>query len=256
MTHESLARPWASGRAAIGGWVSRGHDFTVDLFRQAGYDFVAIDCQHTPIDESAVASILAHTHPGSPATLVRVSKNDASLIGLLADAGADGVIVPMVSTADEAAAAVAAVRYPPRGVRSYGAMRADLPLHDLRAMAERVSIFVMIETEAGLANIEEITSVPGIAGVYIGPGDLSIALGLDPVLGLTTDQLAEPVEHIRRACEASGVVLGMHQIRAEHAIRWISRGVRLAAISDRFMLLAAAVAELEAARRGSAPGPD
>jgi 4-hydroxy-2-oxoheptanedioate aldolase len=255
VTHQSLTRPWDDGRAAIGGWVSRGHDFTIDMFRRAGYDFVGIDCQHTPVDESTVAAMLAHTPAGSPATLVRVSKNDATLIGLLADAGADGVIVPMVSTVDEAAAAVAAVHYPPRGIRSYGPMRPDLPMRDLQAMAARVSIFVMIETEEGLANVEEIAAVPGVAGIYVGPSDLSIALGLDPALGFESDQLVEPVERIRQACEKSGVVLAMHQVRADDAVRWIERGVRLVSISDRFMLFAAAVAELERAREATPPGP-
>ena len=99
-------------------------------------------------------------------------------------------------------------------------------------MSARVSLFVMIETAEGLANVEEIAQVPGLGGVYVGPADLSIGLGLDPMRGFTTDQLAQPVERIRKACDASGIVLGMHQMNGASARRWIERGVRLATLGS------------------------
>jgi len=248
VAHESLQRAWAQGRPAVGGWVSRAPDFVIDMFRRAGYDFIGIDCQHTPADESAVAALLAALAPGGPPAFVRVSKNDPSLIGLIADAGADGVIVPAVSSAEEARAAVAAVRYPPRGIRSYGPMRADLPVGDLTALADRVSVLVMIETEEGLDRVDEIVGVPGVAGVYIGPADLSIALGMDPTLAFSSDQLVDAVERIRRACASAGIIVGMHQTSAADAARWAARGVQLMSISDRFMLYAAVQETLRAAR--------
>jgi 2-keto-3-deoxy-L-rhamnonate aldolase RhmA len=112
VAHESLQRAWAQGRPAVGGWVSRAPDFVIDMFRRAGYDFIGIDCQHTPSDESAVAALLAGLAPGGPPAFVRVSKNDPSLIGLIADAGADGVIVGMHQTS-----AADAARWAARGVQ-------------------------------------------------------------------------------------------------------------------------------------------
>jgi 4-hydroxy-2-oxoheptanedioate aldolase len=251
MTHESLKNAWDNNRAAVGGWVSGGGEFTLDLYRRAGYDYVGIDCQHTPMNEAIVAAMLQRTPAGSPATVVRVSKNDSALIGRVVDAGADGVIIPMVNTADEAAAAVAAVRYPPHGMRSFGPMRPDLRVDDLVALSARVSVFVMIETVDGLDNVEKITAVEGVAGVYVGPADLSIGLGLNPMAAFTSDQLVEPISRIRRACESAGVVLGMHQANAATAATWISRGVRLVSLGgDTAVFLSAAIAGLRDALGG------
>lgn len=260
VAHESLQRAWAEGRPAVGGWVSRAPDFVIDMFRRAGYDFIGIDCQHTAADESAVAALLTGLAPGGPPAFVRVSKNDPALIGLMADAGADGVIVPAVNSADEARAAVAAVRYPPHGIRSYGPMRTDLPVGDLTALADRVSVFVMIETSEGLGRVGEITGVPGVAGVYVGPADLSIALGMDPGLAFSSDQLADAVERIRRACANAGIIVGMHQTTAADAVRWAVRGVQLMSISDRFLLYGAVQEALRTARSATLapqarPGP-
>ncbi|MCW2542262.1 MAG: HpcH/HpaI aldolase [Frankiales bacterium] len=251
MTHESLVKAWSNNGAAVGGWVSGGAEFTLDLYRRAGYDYVGIDCQHTPYNEAMAAAMLQRTPVGAPATIVRVSKNDSALIGKLADAGADGVIIPMVDTAAEAAAALEAVRYPPRGVRSFGPMRSDLRVDDLVALGDRVAIFVMIETADGLANVEEIAAVPGLTGVYVGPADLSIGLGLNPLTAFTTEQLYEPIERIRKACEANDLILGMHQASAASAGNWISRGVRLASLGgDSATFLAAAIAGLKEAKEG------
>jgi 4-hydroxy-2-oxoheptanedioate aldolase len=253
MTHRSLSGAWESGRAALGGWVAAGGEFSLHGYQRAGYDYVGIDCQHSALDEADAAVLLQRASPADPATIVRVSKNDATLIGRLADAGADGIIVPMISTAQQAQEAVAAIRYPPAGIRSFGPSRADLPVSDLTEMAARVSLFVMIETAEGLDNVEEITQVPGLAGIYVGPADLSIGLGLEPMRAFTTDQLAEPIERIRKACEASGVVLGMHQIDGANARRWIERGVRLATLGgDLGMFITAARTQLQLAR--DAPG--
>jgi 2-keto-3-deoxy-L-rhamnonate aldolase RhmA len=251
MTHSSLKAVWDQDRAAIGGWVASGSEFSLDLYRRAQYDYIGIDCQHTAYNEAQAASMLQRVPAGSPAIIVRVSKNDATLIQRLCDAGADGIIVPMVNNAAEAEAAVAATRYPPRGVRSFGPNRPDLRADDLMALADRVSVFVMIETSDGLQNVDEITAVEGLAGVYVGPADLSIGLGLNPLTAFNSDQLLEPVERIRKACEANNIILGMHQMNAATATTWISRGVRLASLgSDGGLFLSAAIAALKDAKAG------
>jgi 4-hydroxy-2-oxoheptanedioate aldolase len=248
MTHSSLTSVWGTDDAAVGGWVTGGGEFSFDLYRRSGYDYVGLDCQHSALDEGDAANLVRRATDG-PATIIRVSKNDATLIGRLCDSGADGIIVPMVNNAAEAAAAVAAVWYPPHGVRSYGPVRPDLPSGDIVAMAERVSVFVMIETVDGLANVEEICAVPGLAGVYVGPADLSIALGLSPSDAYSTDQLVDSVERIRLACAANSIVLGMHQRDAASAVQWIARGARLVSLGgDGGMFLTAAKASLAQAK--------
>jgi len=179
-----------------------------------------------------------------------VSKNDHAFIGRVLDAGADGVIVPMVSTPEEAVAAVAACRYPPEGVRSFGPMRADLGL-DLGGLQDRVSCFVMIETSEGLERVEEICAVPNLGGIYIGPADLSIGLGLDPMKAFSSDQLDEPVKRIKAACEQAGVVMGSHSMNGTDAARWAGRGARLVSLgADTTMMATMARRELGVARAG------
>jgi 4-hydroxy-2-oxoheptanedioate aldolase len=252
MTHSSLESAWANGGAALGGWVSN-LEFSTDLFRRAGYDYIGIDCQHTVLSEAQVAATIVKLAPGGPAIVVRVSKNDSALIGKLCDAGADGIIVPMVNTAEEAAAAVAATRYPPRGVRSFGPHGPALRGQSLTQLGDRVSVFAMVETADGLKNVEEITAVAGLAGIYVGPADLSIGLGLDPMQAFGTDQLVEPVGQIRKACENNGIILGMHQANAATGITWIKRGVRFATISnDAGLFVTAAAAALAEAKQGVA----
>lgn len=249
MAHASLEQAWESGRAAVGGWVTAATTFSLDLYRRAQYDYIGIDCQHSVLSEADAAAMLVRLPGNGPAMIVRVSKNDSALIGKVCDAGADGIIVPMVNTAAEAEAAVAATRYPPRGVRSFGPMRPDLRADDIVALADRVSVFVMIETSAGLDNVDEITAVDGLRGVYVGPADLSIGLGLNPLTAFTSDQLVGPIDRIRAACEANGLVLGMHQANATSATAWIARGVRFATLgSDGGLFLAAAIAALREAR--------
>ena len=130
-----------------------------------------------------------------------------------------------------------ACRYPPAGVRSFGPFRADLGL-DLAELEQRVSCFVMIETAEGLANVRQICAVPGLAGVYIGPADLSIGLGLDPLLAFSTDQLEEPVAAIKAACAEFGLVMGSHSLNATDATRWVGRGAQLVSLGADSVMLA------------------
>ncbi len=246
MTHSSIAKAWDAGRAAVGGWVSAGGEFSINLYRQAGYDYVGVDCQHAAVSEADVMQILLRSHASAPATIVRVSKNDAALIGKLADGGADGIIVPSVNTAQEAAQAVAATRYPPDGIRSFGPMRADLRMADLPELSARVDVFAMIETADGLRNVEEICRVRGLRGVYVGLDDLSISLGLDRKAAFSSAEMAAHVARIGEACRSAGVILGMHQPDGTTAREWIARGVRLVSLgADSRLFLRAAIADLQ-----------
>jgi len=250
MPHSALVDRWRAGQPAFGGWVTGDSENVIAMFGRLGYDYVGIDTQHTPLNDAQAAVLVRRLANAPYAVIVRVSKNDPAIIGRILDAGADGIIVPMVSTAEEAAAAVQAYRYPPAGVRSFGPFRGDLGL-DLAALEQRVSCFVMIETAQGLENIREICAVPGLEGIYIGPADLSIGLGLDPMLAFSSDQLKEPVEAIRAACAEFGLVMGGHSLNATDAVRWVGRGSRLVSLgADSVMLATIAAQELATARRG------
>jgi 4-hydroxy-2-oxoheptanedioate aldolase len=255
MTHDSFTSAWKEGRAAVGGWITSDSLYLIELYDRAGYDYVGIDCQHTTVSESAAALMLQRSAGIRPAIVVRVSKNDSSLIGRLADAGADAVIVPMVSSAEEAQNAVSAVRYPPNGVRSFGPMRSDLGV-ELKSLEAHVSLLVMIETAEGLAQVKEIASTPGIAGIYVGPADLSIGLGFDPMTAFTTDNLVEPLARIRAACEEANVIFAMHTLGGEDAARRISMGVTMVSLgADAGLFYKAAIADRQAALAKATPTP-
>ena len=254
MPHQSLVDRWGRGETAFGGWITSDSEATIDAFGRLGYDYVGIDTQHTVLSDSQAAVLIRRLAGASFAMLVRVARNDAALIGRVLDAGADGVIVPMISTVDEARAAVAASQYPPAGVRSFGPMRADLGL-DLQEVQERASTFVMIETAEGLANVEDICAVEGLAGVYIGPADLSIGLGLNPMLAFSTDQLTDPLRKIKEACTKFGLVMGSHSLDGADAHRCALRGCGLVSIgADSVMLATIAAQELQVARHGGSEG--
>jgi 4-hydroxy-2-oxoheptanedioate aldolase len=255
MPHIALTTKWGVDQPAFGGWVTGDAEGTIAMFGRLGYDYVGIDTQHSPLSEAQAAVLVRRLVAAPYAVIVRVSKNNSALIGRLLDSGADGIIVPMVSTAEEARAAVSACRYPPDGIRSFGPFRGDLGL-DLEVLQQRVSLFVMIETSEGLANVRDICAVPGIEGVYIGPGDLSIGLGLDPMLAFSTDQLNGPVATIKAACLEFGRVMGGHSLNATDAVRWVGRGSRMVSLgADSVMLATIAAQELETARRGAGDQP-
>jgi 4-hydroxy-2-oxoheptanedioate aldolase len=198
-----------------------------------------------------VINVLA-TDAGGSSSVVRVGANDAGLIGRALDAGARAVIVPLVNTADEAALAVAACRYQPGGIRSFGPSRAPLRVGagDVASVDAAVACIVMIETAAGLANVEAICSTPGLDGVYIGPSDLSIALGATTA-GDVADLLAfhEGLAAVRAAAERAGIACGMHCPTGEVAAARLAEGFTFASVSsDLLHLEAAARAHFEAAR--------
>lgn len=249
-THEALTRRWAAGETAYGGWLVEESESALAAYAQAGFDYVGIDCQHSLLDESAAGRLVTRYRDAPFALLTRVSRNAVAPIGRLLDAGSDGIIVPGVNTVDEAEAAVAAMLYPPAGVRSFGPIRAGLGSTPAEISA-RALCLVMIETEAGLANVEAICAVPGVSGVYIGPADLSIALGLDQATAFTSDQLERPFARIRSACEANGLVLGAHALDRDSADRWIAWGASFVSIGSNVGLFAQAAGTLQASLRGS-----
>lgn len=159
-----------------GGWVVGPTILGPEEFATAGYDYVGFDTQHGYLDDADVALMLRRLERVPIATAVRLPSAAPAPIGRVLDAGADAVIVAMVETPEQAAQAVAATRYAPAGVRSFGPLRADLGL-DTPALEARAGVYAMVETAAALPNVAEICSVPGLSGVYVGPADLAVSMG-------------------------------------------------------------------------------
>ena len=254
----SLRRAWAEGRTAFGLWsMMPGSSFGIELLCAARPDYVCIDRQHGLADLAALVPMLAAAEAAGATPLVRVPRNDPADIGKVLDAGARGVIVPLVNDASEAARAARACRYPPEGNRSYGPVRASVVLGtgDPVALGREVSCIVMIETREGLANAEEIAATSGIDGIYIGPADLALSLGLTPTFDVVEPAHAEAVARIKDACKRHGIAAGIHTASAEVAEEHARSGFDMVtAGTDATLLADAARARLGTIRGGSSPG--
>ncbi|MDY6995527.1 MAG: aldolase/citrate lyase family protein [Actinomycetota bacterium] len=192
-----------------GGWVVGPTIMGPETFAQAGYDYVGFDVQHGYLSDADVALMLRRLENVAVGTAVRLPSAEAAPIGRVLDAGADAVIIAMVETPEQAAAAVAATRYAPCGVRSFGPLRPSMGV-DPAALEARASVFAMVETAAGAEAIEDICAVDGLAGIYVGPADLAISMGYPPVPAWSQPQVREAMLGIQHAAAAAGLVSGAH----------------------------------------------
>ena len=256
-TAQDFAGRLRGGEAVVGYWVASDNPVGTERLARTGYDYVVLDLQHGLMGYSGMlAGLMAIDAAQGPAGLVRVEANDPTPIGKALDAGAVGVIVPLVDSAEDAARAVAAARYPADGIRSFGPMRAGLRLGPDPVEANAaVLVLAMIETAPGLADVERIAATPGLSGLYIGPSDLALALGgsspWDPAV---LDERERAIARVRQACDDHGVVPGIHTPSGEVARQRLDEGFRFVTVSsDLEHLEAAARGHLEVARDGQVP---
>lgn len=211
MTRGRLREQWALGEVTLGGWMLSADGLVAATVGALGFDYVGVDVQHGAATQTTAPGLIAAL--GQRTTpLVRVSENRAAVIGAALDGGALGVIVPLVETAAEARAAVAACRYPPDGLRSFGPAHARLMWgSDYGSVAnDLVACIPMIETSLGVKNVDEIMAVPGVDAVYVGPADLSLSLGLAPLLDQAEPTFTEALTTITAAARRHGVIAGVH----------------------------------------------
>lgn len=225
----TLRELWDGGGATLGGWCSIPSAFSAEVMGRVGFDWVCVDTQHGLIGYDQMTGMLQGLSITRTPAFVRVPWNGPDHIMKALDAGAQGVIVPMVGTADEARAAVVAAKYPPDGTRSWGPIRAANEIPDYSpATANRATIVAaMIETPEGVANLDEILAVPGVDAIYVGPSDLALGHGMRPTLEVTEPEHERLVLSILDACQRHGVVAGIHCDNAESVLRWQSAGFRM-----------------------------
>jgi 4-hydroxy-2-oxoheptanedioate aldolase len=235
----------------LGYWSVLDAPVATERIARLGYDYVCLDMQHGLLGYAGLlASLTAIDAGGASVGLVRVEANDPTPIGRALDAGATGVIVPLVDSAADAARAVEAARYPPLGRRSYGPMRSMLRIgpEPATAHAETV-VLAMIETPQGLSEVEGICATPGLDGVYVGPSDLRLAVGGAHVKDSSVDEVVEEaVRRVRTAAGAAGIAAGIHTPDGATAARRLAEGYTFASIaSDVVHLEQVARAHLEEA---------
>ena len=247
-----LKQLWDSGKPAVNGWLAIPSGFSAEVMAQAGWDSVTVDLQHGVQDYmSMVACFQAmQSHPVLP--MVRVPWNEPGIVGKVLDAGAYGIICPMINTRAEAEAFVSYCRYPPAGKRSNGPIRAGIygvgTTYQATANQEVLCI-PMIETQEAVDNLDVILDVPGIDAVYIGPSDLGFSMGLIPVLDREEQVILDIYARILDATKRRGIRACVHCGSPAYAARMIAMGFNLVTISnDSGLLLNAACAAVTAAR--------
>jgi 4-hydroxy-2-oxoheptanedioate aldolase len=223
-----------------------------EVFAYEGYDYVGIDCQHGLIGyESMVWLLTSLGHTGAT-SLVRVPSNDPSAIGRALDAGADGIIVPMVNSGVEAESAVAACRYAPLGTRSFGPIRANLLADRSQpgTTGRRLLSFAMVETAVAVEHVDEICSTEGLDGIYVGPYDLALTMGeTSTIPDQWSKDHARALGTVLDACRRTGTIAGIHAMTSGEAERYIAAGFDMVTIaSDLGLFRAAARQHLGVAR--------
>ncbi|MFD6293096.1 HpcH/HpaI aldolase/citrate lyase family protein, partial [Streptomyces sp. NPDC060205] len=218
----------------VGYWSVLDAPVATERVARLGYDYVCLDAQHGLFGYAGMLnSLTAIDAGGASVGLVRVAANDAVPIGQALDAGAAGVIVPMIDTAAQAADAVAACRYAPAGRRSYGPMRAQLRIGPDPAEAHAATVVLaMIETAAGLADLKAICATPGLDGVYVGPSDLRIALGgASSTDAAVSKEFEAAVAEVRTAAAEAGIAAGIHTPDGATAARRLAEGFTFASVA-------------------------
>jgi 4-hydroxy-2-oxoheptanedioate aldolase len=244
---------WRADRAVVNAWLSIPSAFGAEMMAKGGFDAVTVDMQHGIQDyASTVACMQAiAAHPVVP--VVRVPWNEPGIIGKVLDAGAMGVICPMVNSAAEARALVEACRYPPLGQRSFGPIRAAIYGQGAGYFAtanEDVAVIAMIETRQALDDLESILDVPGIDAVYVGPGDLGISLGLPPALDRQEPEMLAAYDRVLEQAGKRGIYAGIHNATPEYAHTMVERGFRFVTTTNDAALLAVGALRDVAVMRG------
>jgi 4-hydroxy-2-oxoheptanedioate aldolase len=248
---------WARGEAVVNGWLSIPSGFSAEVMAHQGFDSLTVDMQHGVVDYQTGVSMLQGISTTGVIPLARVPWNDPARLMKILDAGAYGVICPMINTREQAEALVQACKYPPRGFRSWGPVRASLYMGtDYGDHAnDDVIVIPMIETAEALKNLDDILSVPGVDAIYVGPSDLSLALGCKPRLDQTDAPVVEAQQMIVKACKKHGVVAGIHNATAAYSIKMIAEGYQFVTLaSDSRHMAMKASEEVGAVRKTGTSG--
>lgn len=218
----------AQGETVLNGWSVIPGGFLAEVMASLGWDALTIDMQHGPIGQTDMVAMLQAISTTAATPLVRLAANDPALIGQALDAGAMGLICPLINSPEEAASFVAACRYPPHGVRSSGATRAMIYAGPdyFKGGDEQVLKFAMIETSEALRRVEEIADTPGLDGLYVGPSDLSLALGGSQGFDKDGAAMVDAYRAVVAACRRRGITAGIHTASPAFASRMAEAGFR------------------------------
>ena len=242
MSVNPLLARWQAGRATLGGWLTTADPQIAEYLATAGFDEICVDQQYGLADGSTLASMFRALEVHGVAPTTRVPSNDFAAIGKALDVGAVAIVVPMVGTPEEAAAAAAACHYPPRGQRSVGPLRGTFVRASDRLDAlDQAACVVMVETAEGVRNADAIAAVAGVDAIYIGPGDLALGLGLSAwSKDWSVDEAkvhAQAIERIRDTCLRHGIAPGIHTGDGATARRYLDQGFLTVTVANELGLI-------------------
>jgi 4-hydroxy-2-oxoheptanedioate aldolase len=241
----SLRERWKAGEPTLGAWCTIPSSWTAEVAARSGHDWVCVDTQHGLVGYDVMLPMLQAIAAGGVPSFVRVPWNEPGAIMKALDAGAGGVIVPMVNSVEEARAAVAATHYPPDGIRSMGPVRAREVDPDWR----RPITVVMIETVQAVARAHEILATPGVDAVFVGPNDLAVSAGLESSYEGRHPEHRRLIEAIAKAAHDAGVAAGIMCGTPEVARQWHELGFVMLGMQSDTRLLSAASEQLVADAR-------
>jgi 4-hydroxy-2-oxoheptanedioate aldolase len=255
MIKNGIKEKWQAGKAVINGWLSVGNSFTAEIMAAQGYDSLTVDQQHGFLGYDALRPMLQALKGSAVTPMVRVPWLDAGDIMKALDAGAFGIICPMINNREETERFVSYMRYPPHGVRSFGPTRAVFAAgSDYGQHAnEEVLALAMIETADAMKNLDAIVTTPGLDGVYIGPADLALGLtGRKYPTGFDREEpeLVDAIKKVLDRAHAAGIKAALHCGAPAYAAKAVGWGFDLVTMSNDVRLLAgAAQASVSAARQ-------
>jgi 4-hydroxy-2-oxoheptanedioate aldolase len=238
MIKNQVLEIWGQGGAVVNAWLHIPHSYLAEVISRVGFDAVTCDMQHGLVDDSGLLTMLTAISTTTAVPMVRVPALDPAVIGRVLDAGALGVICPMINTPEDAARLISSCRYAPQGWRSFGPNRASFFGADYVQEANRVVVpFAMIETAQAIENLEAILSTEGMRAVYVGPADLALSLGCAPRVDPTERIVVDAIDHIVQRARAKNIIAGIHTGSVEGASTMVDKGYQLVTLSsDRVML--------------------
>ena len=240
MRSNKLREAWAEGRGTVNGWLAIPSAFSAEVMAHQGWDSLTIDCQHGIADYQVAVTMLQAISTTDTVPLVRVPWREPGIIMRMLDAGAYGIICPMVNTPEQAEEFVRFASYPPRGERSFGPVRAtiyggaDYPEH----ANDTVLKIAMIETKQALDSVDAICQTDGLDGIYIGPADLANSLGVAPGFDPTDERVLAAIAQILAAAKKAGIFAGIHCGMPVFAKRMLADGFDYVTIMSDARLLA------------------
>ena len=257
MRENKIRKIWGQGGTVINGWLAIPSSISAELMAQLGWDSICIDMQHGAIDYSDALPMLQAISTTDTTPLIRIPWFDPAIIGKSLDAGAYGIICPMVNNRAEAQAFVAACRYAPQGQRSVGPLRASLyaGADYVKHANSTIITMAMVESAEAVKNVEDILTTPGLDSIYVGPSDLAVSMGENAGFDPRYPKVFEAIKHVGAMAKKHKIAAGIHVGSVQYGMEMIAAGYSFVSYLSDFRMLQTIAAKGLAALRAGKPDP-